>query len=160
MFLRTPINGTRFASVWLGARLLNWYGAGTYELVAHGPPITKDSYYWWSVMCHRMVFIPEAEYSVRRVLFSDKNRTIWDWKTLENIRSVSVWRFSRVVTFVCTTGFAVGNRMFCVNFVSILEQSSKIIVAVLDPPAPVDISVDPGKLAKRRIFFFRLTGIF
>ena len=47
MLQRTPNNGTRFASVWLGARLADWRDAGTFQLVAYGPAITKDSFYWW-----------------------------------------------------------------------------------------------------------------
>jgi hypothetical protein len=47
LFQRTPSNGTSFASVWIGAQLTDWSGAGTVELVSHGPTITKDTYYWW-----------------------------------------------------------------------------------------------------------------
>lgn len=47
MLLRTPNDGTRFASVWIGAKLADWSGMGTYDLVSQGPAITKDSSYWW-----------------------------------------------------------------------------------------------------------------
>ncbi len=46
MLQRTTINGTRFASIWIGAKLLDWH-TRTFELVSHGPSITKDSPYWW-----------------------------------------------------------------------------------------------------------------
>ncbi|CAF3390944.1 unnamed protein product [Rotaria socialis] len=46
MTQRTPQNGTRFASIWIGARLTNWSRVGTYDIVSHGPLLTTSSRYW------------------------------------------------------------------------------------------------------------------
>jgi hypothetical protein len=47
MLQRIPQNGSYFGSIWLGARLADWSGEGSYNLVAYGPPLTKNSFYWW-----------------------------------------------------------------------------------------------------------------
>lgn len=47
MFQKTPQNGTKFASVWIGARLIDWANAGTYELISHGPILTTSNSNWW-----------------------------------------------------------------------------------------------------------------
>ncbi|CAF4047142.1 unnamed protein product [Rotaria magnacalcarata] len=46
MIQRTPQNGTRFASIWIGARFTNWSRVGTYDIVSHGPLLTTSSPYW------------------------------------------------------------------------------------------------------------------
>ncbi|CAF1130226.1 unnamed protein product [Rotaria sordida] len=46
MYQKTPRNGTQFASIWIGAKLVDWSGKGQYNLVSHGPSLTKISPYW------------------------------------------------------------------------------------------------------------------
>ncbi|CAF3142517.1 unnamed protein product [Rotaria sp. Silwood2] len=46
MFEKTPRNATNFASIWIGAKLADWSGEGKYDLVSHGPSITKRNSYW------------------------------------------------------------------------------------------------------------------
>ncbi|CAF3695332.1 unnamed protein product [Rotaria sp. Silwood1] len=46
MFQKTPRNGTNFASIWIGAKLADWSGEGKYDLISHGPSITKRNPYW------------------------------------------------------------------------------------------------------------------
>jgi hypothetical protein len=47
MYQLTPRNGTPFASIWIGAKLTDFNGQGSFDLVSHGPPLTKKSPYWW-----------------------------------------------------------------------------------------------------------------
>jgi hypothetical protein len=47
MFSRTPRDGTAFGSIWLGAQLADWNGDGRYNLVSHGPSLTKRNPNWW-----------------------------------------------------------------------------------------------------------------
>ena len=49
MFQRTPRDGLTFASFWIGARLAKLEGDGQFNLVAHGPALTKTNSHWWSV---------------------------------------------------------------------------------------------------------------
>lgn len=47
MYQRIPQNGSYFASVWIGARLFDWRGDGTYNLVSYGPALKKSNPHWW-----------------------------------------------------------------------------------------------------------------
>ena len=44
---RTPLEAKLFGTVWIGAKLIDFNGAGSFELVSHGPTLTKRSPYWW-----------------------------------------------------------------------------------------------------------------
>ena len=46
---RTPREGKKFASFWIGARMADWNGDGRYDLVSHGPKLTKRHPKWWYV---------------------------------------------------------------------------------------------------------------
>lgn len=76
MFQRTPLNGTYFASVWLGAKLADWNGQGTFDLVSYGPPLTKDSFYWWSVQCSMMFLCLINNSLVHRCHRLEKNQLL------------------------------------------------------------------------------------
>lgn len=47
MATQTPREGIYFGSVWIGAKLIDFNGTGSFEWVSHGPTLTKRSPYWW-----------------------------------------------------------------------------------------------------------------
>jgi hypothetical protein len=47
MFQRVPQDGTYFGSIWIGAKLADWSGDGSFNLVSHGPLLTKRNQNWW-----------------------------------------------------------------------------------------------------------------
>ena len=60
MFQRTPREGQAFASIWIGAKLTTLAGDGQFDLVSHGPALTKKTSQWWSVKAMERDLFPSS----------------------------------------------------------------------------------------------------